>query len=230
MWHVCHACSGLPASVARALPAGSQGCLGLVAPLRASCDPPALTRSWLQGSGSLLPKGKQSGIGFLSTALSLLSDAGLVSVAQGAAWRGGLCSPVPCRPVGTLAPESFEWPWEERSIPASSPHTLLFRQGCVCFRVMKSIIMQPIFLDEASCLHVDSCAYKYCEFPHGFISLASNSTITANLLDFQSSKNIFPGARCLAKKVFPKNSKSYCSLSPHLQMYAPILQAARRAE
>lgn len=59
--------------------------------------------------------------------------------------------------------------------------------------------MQPIFLDEASCLHVDSYAYKYCEFLHGFISLASNSTITANLLDFQSSENVFPGARCLAK-------------------------------
>lgn len=101
--------------------------------------------------------------------------------------------------------------------------------GCVCFRVMKSIIMQPIFLDEASCLHIDSCAYKYCEFPHGFISLASNSTITTNLLDFQSSKNIFPGARCHSK-IFPKNSKSYCSLSQHLQMYAPILQAVQRAE
>lgn len=113
-------------------------------------------------------------------------------------------SPAPCRPARTLAPESFGWPWEERSIPACSPHTLLFRQGCMCFRVMKSIIMQPIFLDEASCLHIDSCAYKYCEFPHGFISLANNSTITANLLDFQSSKNIFPGARCLAKKSIPK--------------------------
>lgn len=61
--------------------------------------------------------------------------------------------------------------------------------------------MQPIFLDEASCLYIDSYTYKYCEFLHGFISLASNSTITANLLDFQSSKNIFPGARCLAKNI-----------------------------
>lgn len=61
--------------------------------------------------------------------------------------------------------------------------------------------MQPIFLDGASCLHIDSYAYKYCEFLHGFISLASNSTITANLLDFQSSENIFPGARCLAKNI-----------------------------
>lgn len=66
---------------------------------------------------------------------------------------------------------------------------------------MKSLIMQPIFLDEVSCLHIDSCKYKYCEFLHDFISLASNSTIKANFLDFQSSKNVFPGARCLAKSI-----------------------------
>lgn len=73
--------------------------------------------------------------------------------------------------------------------------------GYVFFRVMKSLIMQPIFLDEVSCLHIDSCTYKYCEFLHGFISLVSNSTITANLLHFQSSENVFPGARCLAKSI-----------------------------
>ncbi|KAM6337476.1 multivesicular body subunit 12B isoform 2-T4 [Alca torda] len=32
-------------------------------------------------------------------------------------------------------------------------------------------------------------------------SKRSNSTITANLLDFQSSENTFPGARCLAKTI-----------------------------
>lgn len=32
------------------------------------------------------------------------------------------------------------------------------------------------------------------------------------------------------QKVFPENSKSYCSLSPYLQMYAPILQAAHWAK
>lgn len=73
--------------------------------------------------------------------------------------------------------------------------------GCVRSSVMKSMIMQSIFLDEASCLHIESYTYKYCEFRHGFISLASNSTITANLLDIQSSQNILPGARCLAKNI-----------------------------
>lgn len=60
--------------------------------------------------------------------------------------------------------------------------------------------MQPVFLDEASCLHIDSYTYKFCGFLHGFISLASNSTVTANL-DFQSSENVFPGAGCLAKNI-----------------------------
>lgn len=106
---------------------------------------------------------------------------------------------------GTAAPGLPAWPCEERLIPAASPAPSCSVTGCTCFRVMKSIIMQPIFLDEASCLRIDSYAYKYCEFLHGFISLASNSTITANLLDFQSSANVFPGARCLAK-ILPKNS------------------------
>lgn len=80
-------------------------------------------------------------------------------------------------------------------------HSSCSEAGCVRSSVMKSMIMQPVFLDEASCLHIESYTYKYCEFQHGFISLASNSTITANLLDIQSSQNILPGARCLAKNI-----------------------------
>lgn len=61
-------------------------------------------------------------------------------------------------------------------------------------RATRSLIRQPVFLDEASCLRTDRDAYKYCEFLCSFISLASNSSIKANVLDFQGRERwVSPG-------------------------------------
>lgn len=164
---------------------------------------PTLALSWPGSRWSLWPKGNPCGAGFASA-----SSLGVAWCARGLAAQGlpgegwaaqpCLCPhrPVECEDTSTgiiCVGQGGEADTCRLSYSSCSG------AGCVCSSVMKSMIMQPIFLDEASCLHIESYTYKYCEFRRGFISLASNSTITANLLDIQSSQNIFPGARCLAK-------------------------------
>lgn len=137
--HVPCFCSGLPVSVTRASCAGSRGCSGLVAPTCACLLSPALARSWPWGSGSLLPEGKQSGIGFASAALCVSPGAGR---GLGSLWHcpdGWAVQPSPMPlaglwSAGTPVPESFAWPWEERLIPAGSPHTLLFCHRLCAFQ------------------------------------------------------------------------------------------------
>lgn len=173
-----------------------------------TCLPPSPVSSPGAGHGAAGPFCRRSS----EVALDLLLQPAACRLVRERSWQLGSClegwavqpSPVP---LAGLRVRGHQYRsclcglgrrgWYLPALPTPSCSVT----GCVRFAVMKSIIMQPVFLDEASCLHIDSYAYKYCEFLHGFISLASNSTITANLLDFQSSKNIFPGARCLAKNI-----------------------------